>query len=199
MLQRLQRGMSSPSISRVNVSDINRRTVALSTIYGWAQLGEFVYLTSTPGFTISCAGGALSFSLGGLITPWFNNVTRVYIVSIVMHALICIYIVAVLPESFPRHKREELRREREAEAASASSRSPFRKALASVATVFEPLKQLKPTRNHVTGRRNWRLVYCACYIFTVMIADGYATNSMLIYFTTHYKYGPAEVSPQICP
>ena len=191
--------MSSPSISRVNVSDINRRTVALSTIYGWAQLGEFVYLTSTPGFTISCAGGALSFSLGGLITTWFNNVTRVYIVSIVMHALICIYIVAVLPESFPRHKREELRREREAEAASASSRSPFRKALASVATVFEPLKQLKPTRNHVTSRRNWRLVYCACYIFTVMIADGYATNSMLIYFTTHYKYGPAEVSPQICP
>ena len=108
-------------------------------------------------------------------------------------ALACIYIALVLPESFPISKRNELRSRREEETL-AVPRSWAKEMQASLAIIFEPLQQLKPTYNFSTGKQNWRLVYCAIHAFIVAVADGYAVLAMILFFTTQYKYTPAEVS-----
>lgn len=179
-------------------SEILERTAALSKITGWSTLGASRDICPFPALNfLFCLGGALSFSLGGWITAQVNNLTGVYIISIAVHTLTCIYILTILPESFPLTKREELRRQREEEARSTPLHGWVRNILSLLAIVFEPLKQLKPTYNPSTGKRNWRLVYCAIHIFIVTVADGYAALAMVVYFASRYQYTPAEV--RLCP
>lgn len=139
------------------------------------------------------SGASLSFLLGGSITTQSHNTLTVYLVSLVIIALACIYIALVLPESFPFSKRDELRSRREEENHNAP-RSWARRIQSSLAIIFEPLRQLKPTYNPSTSKQNWRLVYCAIHAFIVAVADGYAVLAMILFFTTQYQYTPAEVS-----
>ena len=67
----------------------------------------------------------------------------------------------------------------------------------SLAIIFEPLRQLKPTYNLTTGKQNWHLVYCAIHAFIVAVADDYAVLAMILFFTTQYQYTPAEVSTSV--
>jgi len=151
-----------------------RKKAALSKVAGWAALGA-----------------ALSFSFGGSITTQSHSMLTVYLVSSAIIALACIYIAFVLPESFPISKRDELRSRREEETL-AVPRSWAKEMKSSLAIIFEPLRQLKPTYNSSTGKQNWRLVYCAIHVFIVAVADGYAVLAMILFFTTQYKYTPAE-------
>ncbi|KAH7909286.1 hypothetical protein BJ138DRAFT_249333 [Hygrophoropsis aurantiaca] len=157
------------------------RTIALSTINGWWTFG-----------------GALSYTVGGLITTQSNQTTLVYLVASAMLTLSCIYVVLVLPESFPEEKREELRRKRlaraEAELALGSSQrsSVLWYALTVLTLLFEPLKQLAPKRKW-NGKYNWRLLYCAAHVLVAQIGSCYAPMVIIVYYTTKYSYNPAQV------
>ncbi|KAH7909285.1 MFS general substrate transporter [Hygrophoropsis aurantiaca] len=164
----------------VDVSTAEERTIALSTINGWLL------------------GGALSYTVGGLITTLSNRSILVYLVAIAMLTLSCIYIVLVLPESFPEEKREELRRIRlaqaEAELALGSSQrsSALWYALTALNLPFEPLKQLTPKRKW-NGKYNLRLLYCAAHVLVTQIGSRYAPMGITIYYTAKYSYNPAQI------
>ncbi|KAJ3509497.1 hypothetical protein NLJ89_g5196 [Agrocybe chaxingu] len=146
----------------VDVVRAEDRTAALSRIAGWSSLG-----------------GALSLSLGGTITTQTGSMIAVYVVGVSFLVVICLYIIFVLPESFPTSKREELQRQRVDGGHG-------------IKVVFEPLKRLVPTYDADVGRYNNRLLYCAIHIFLVSLADSYAVVGMILYFTTQYKYTPAQ-------
>lgn len=113
-----------------------------------------------------------------------------------------IYIVSVLPESFPVEKRLELRRQRKMANAALTADPQHHKArqfLHTLAIPLEPLKQLKPTLHVDTGKRNWRLVFCAIHIFLANMGDSYAVVSMILFLTTRYNYTPAEVRQSVSP
>ncbi|KAF4622114.1 hypothetical protein D9613_009307 [Agrocybe pediades] len=159
----------------VDVSGAEERTAALSKIAGWTALGS-----------------AVSFSLGGTLTAKTKDTTAVYLLAATILLLACLYVIYLVPESFPADKREELRREREAQNPTAGERTLRQKINSYFSVVLEPLKQLKPSYNPITGKRNMRLVYCAIHIFIVAVADGYAVLSMILYFTTQHHYTPAQ-------
>ncbi|KAH7907390.1 MFS general substrate transporter [Hygrophoropsis aurantiaca] len=165
----------------VDVSTAEERTIALSTINGWWTFG-----------------GALSYGVGGLITTQSNQSILVYLVATAMLMLSCIYVVLVLPESFPEEKREELRRKRlshaEAEPVSGSGQrfSALWYALTALTLLFEPLKQLAPKRKW-NGKYNLRLLYCAAHVFVTQIGSRYAPLAIIIYYTTKYSYNPAQI------
>ncbi|KAJ6572646.1 major facilitator superfamily domain-containing protein [Mycena sp. CBHHK59/15] len=163
----------------VDLVSAEARTASLSALWGWASLG-----------------GALSFTVGGTITTRADNARPVYYVATAIWTSALIYIWAVLPESFPKARREELRRQREERARNASLENPGAQKPGAVAAkltlIFEPLQQLKPRRDPVTGKSNWRLVYCAIHIFFAEIGGAYATSALVIHLTTHYNYTPQD-------
>lgn len=111
-----------------------------------------------------------------------------------MLAVIVVFTALFLPESFPAEKRELLRLERIAETSSIAERpSWIQKLKASTAIILEPLELLKPTINPRTGKQNWRLVWCTAHIVVVTLADAYALPAMMLFFSTKYKYTPAQV------
>nr|A0A286LF00.1 RecName: Full=Major facilitator-type transporter psiT1; AltName: Full=Psilocybin biosynthesis cluster transporter 1 [Psilocybe cyanescens]P0DPB1.1 RecName: Full=Major facilitator-type transporter psiT1; AltName: Full=Psilocybin biosynthesis cluster transporter 1 [Psilocybe cubensis]ASU62244.1 putative transporter [Psilocybe cubensis]ASU62248.1 putative transporter [Psilocybe cyanescens] len=159
----------------VDVTEAERRTAALSSITGWLVLG-----------------GALAYSIGGSITTFLHSNSAVYIVSFSVTGIVLTFTAFVLPESFPAEKRDLLRLERLAETRGHSQ--SWTQKIKAVATVaLEPMELLKPTFNPITGKANWRLVYCALHSFIVTLADAYALPAMLIFFTTQYSYTPAQM------
>ena len=98
-----------------------------------------------------------------------------------------IYVLSVLPESFPEEKRNALSRMR-----TDSSIHPTTR-LASFFHIFEPLKMLVPTRT-LGGARNWRLTWCAVHTFVFMTANHYAPTAWLVLATSIYHLTPADVS-----
>ncbi|KAH7909284.1 MFS general substrate transporter [Hygrophoropsis aurantiaca] len=163
----------------VDVSTVEERTIALSTINGWWTFG-----------------GAISYTLGGLLTTKSDGSMLVYLVAIAMLALSCIYIVFILPESFPEEKRAELRLQRFASKRAASEPRPrssaLWRAMAALTIPFEPIKKLSPQRKW-NGKYNWRLVYCAAHVLITQIGNRYAHIALVIYYTTRYSYSPAQV------
>ncbi|KAJ7104122.1 MFS general substrate transporter [Mycena belliarum] len=163
----------------VDLVSAETRTAALSVLWGWASLGS-----------------ALSFTLGGTITTRADNVQPVYFVAAAIWSSVLIYSWAFLPESFPKARREELRREREDQARTAVLAHPEDAKPWAVqhklAVFFEPLQQLKPRHDPVTGRSNWRLVYCAVHIFFAEIGGAYAVSALVIHLTSHYDYTPQD-------
>lgn len=130
--------------------------------------------------------------MGGTITTRSGNVLAVYFIAGALWGIGLLYVWLVLPESFPKTKREELRlqrvRQREQQ-----TRPGWR--LPSPTGFLEPLKHLKPVRNPGTGRRNWRLVICAVHMFFAGLGGGYAVASLITIVTSLYHYTPAEVKP----
>ncbi|KAI0917118.1 hypothetical protein AcW1_007603 [Taiwanofungus camphoratus] len=163
----------------VDLVSAEDRTTALSGMSGWATLG-----------------GAISFTVGGMITTRMDNVVPVYGVAGAMLAAAWAYVYFILPESFPREKREELRRQRLAQAQEAASadtqQQKGQRVLAALAVPLEPLKQLRPSHNPVTRRRNWRLLYCAVHAFFAEVGGSYSVLSIITFLTTRYNYTPAE-------
>ncbi|KAJ7675449.1 major facilitator superfamily domain-containing protein [Mycena rosella] len=149
------------------------RTSALSSIAGWSAFGS-----------------VLSFSVGGTITTRGGNLLAVYFTGGALWIVGLLYIWLILPESFPKSKREALRLERARQ--SERSRPSRLRFLPRLTGVFEPLKHLKPTRDPRTGRRNWRLVLCATHMFFAGLGGGYAIASLLTIVTSLYQYTPAE-------
>ncbi|KAG2150711.1 MFS general substrate transporter [Suillus bovinus] len=164
------------NIYTVDISSAEERTPILSAINGWAVLGQ-----------------AVAFAIGGLVTTKTNNPLIVYYISISILGAIFLYVLALLPESFPKEKRDELRRQRLAQQnVEASARRNLSSRLISTITImFEPLKQLIPVRK-ADGKRNWRVVYCAIHIVIAMLADSYASAALLLLYTTKYSYNSAQ-------
>jgi hypothetical protein len=105
-----------------------------------------------------------------------------------------IYVSTFLPESFPKEKRDELRRQRLAQqnAAANTWHKSLNRLTSMIAVAFEPLKQLAPTRR-ADGRRNWRVAFCAIHIIIAMFASTYAPIALLLLYTTKFGYNPAQV------
>ncbi|KAJ6632590.1 MFS general substrate transporter [Mycena sp. CBHHK59/15] len=158
------------NIYLVDLVDEEKRTSALSSLSGWSALGS-----------------TLSFTLGGTITTRGGNLLAVYYIAGAIWAAALLYVWLVLPESFPKGKREDLRLQREQD----SSRNA-RSSVLRLPAFLAPLKHLKPARDPRTGRRNWRLVICAVHIFFAGLGGGFAVASLLTIITSLYHYTPAE-------
>ncbi|KAH7885072.1 MFS general substrate transporter [Phlebopus sp. FC_14] len=130
-------------------------------------------------------GATISFALGGLITTKTNNPLIVYYLSCLLFVATFLYVFFFLPESFPKEKRDELRRRRLAE--TADGHQPPTSSL----LFFEPLKVLIPSYRP-DGGRNWRLVWCAVHIFIVMTATTYAGMGFVVLVTTKYHLTPVQ-------
>jgi hypothetical protein len=141
-----------------------------------------------------CTGQAVSFAIGGLITTKTNDPLIVYYICIAVLGMTSIYVSALLPESFAKEKRDELRRQRLAQQnMEAGAHHNYLNRLTSMlALAFEPLKQLIPTRKP-DGKLNWRVAFCAIHIIIAMLADTYAPVALLLLYTTKYGYSPSQV------
>ncbi|KAG2106743.1 MFS general substrate transporter [Suillus discolor] len=164
------------NIYTVDISSAEDRSPVLSAINGWAILGQSV-----------------SFAIGGLVTTKTNNPLIVYYICIFVLGAIFVYVLAFLPESLPKEKRDELRRQRLAQqnVEASAHRSLSSRLISTVAIAFEPLKQLVPARKE-DGRRNWRVVYCAIHILIAMVAVSYTPVALTLLYTTKYKYDSAQ-------
>lgn len=105
-----------------------------------------------------------------------------------------VYVSAFLPESFPKGKRDELRRQRLAkqDMEASTHHNPLNRIISMIAVAFEPLKQLAPTRR-MDGTRNWRVAICAIHIIIAALGETYAPVALLLLYTTKYNYNPAQV------
>lgn len=132
-------------------------------------------------------GSVLSFSVGGTITTRGGNLLAVYMVAGTLWIIGLLYVWLVLPESFPKAKRDALRRERQRQV------TPGRwRVLSGPAAMLAPLKHLAPVRDPQTGRRNWRLLICAVHMLLVGLGGGYAVASIVTIVTSLYQYKPHE-------
>ncbi|KAJ7771211.1 major facilitator superfamily domain-containing protein [Mycena olivaceomarginata] len=156
----------------VDLVNTEERTAALSSLWGWSTLGS-----------------ALSFTIGGTITTRSGQDLPVYCVAGAIWIVLFVYICLLVPESFPKHKRDELRRS----LASTSEGLPVESWLRSVVRpILEPLSQIKPIRNPQTGMRNWRLVLCAIHVLLADLGGGYGATALIVYLTTVQRYTPQE-------
>ncbi|KAJ6510526.1 MFS general substrate transporter [Mycena sanguinolenta] len=160
------------NIYLVDLVPEDSRTSALSSLTGWTVLGSVI-----------------SFSIGGTITTRGGNALTVYMIAATLWTIGLLYVWLVLPESFPKTKRDALRAERKREQASLDGRWGV---LSRVTAVLAPLKLLKPIRDPQTGRRNWRLLICGVHMFLVGLGAGYALPSLLTIITSLYQYKPEE-------
>ncbi|OJA14174.1 hypothetical protein AZE42_11035 [Rhizopogon vesiculosus] len=169
------------NVYAVDISSAEERTPNLSVINGWATLGQ-----------------AISFAIGGLITTKTNDPLIVYYISVAILGMTFIYVSAFLPESFPKEKRDALRRQQLArQNVDASARqSSLNRLISMIAVPFEPLKQLAPTRR-ADGRRNWRVAFCAIHIIIATLADAVAPIALLLLYVTKYGYNPAQTRTRL--
>jgi hypothetical protein len=112
--------------------------------------------------------------------------------------LIFLFILFVVPESFSKEKRVQLQKKREEERAERAG-NPQRlsfvtRTLSKLGTAFEPFRQLKPTTNPRTGKRNYRLILCAVHGFLTELATSAAVTNMIVYAAAVYDYKPSTVS-----
>ncbi|KIK58154.1 hypothetical protein GYMLUDRAFT_246195 [Collybiopsis luxurians FD-317 M1] len=159
----------------VDIVDPDNRSSLLSTVYGWGLLG-----------------GAIAFGLGGVITTKTHNVLPVFRSAAILNALNLLFTCFFLPESFPKEKRDELRR-RASEETQYHRKGSIRQLVSKLGAAFAPMKMLKPVYNEQTGRRNWRLVWCALYILLVEIGGNYTPTAAVIYLTARFNYKADDI------
>ncbi|KAJ6461030.1 MFS general substrate transporter [Mycena sanguinolenta] len=154
----------------VDLVNAEERTAAISSLWGWSTLGS-----------------ALSFTIGGAITTRTGQDLLVYFVAASIWIAMFAYVNLAIPESFPKHKRDELRR-----ALASTARTSAGGLRSVIQPILEPLNQLKPIRNPETGKRNWRLVICATHVLIVDLGGAYASTAFIVYFTAVHRYTPQE-------
>ncbi|KAH9841439.1 MFS general substrate transporter [Rhodofomes roseus] len=161
----------------VDIVPAELRTAALSRISGFATLG-----------------GALSFMVGGAITTHFNDAAPVYYVALTLQCANFLYVGALIPETHQKvHAEEATHPVAEDDAPSknvAIAALQYCRSI-TVAAVL-PLKTLSPTRDHITGKLNLRLLWCAIHAFISGLGDGYVMPALMVYLTTKYDYSPTE-------
>ena len=138
----------------------------------------------------SLSGTCISFTLGGSITTETGNPLIVFYIAAAILVATFIYVISVLPESFPEEKRNALSLMRTESSGERDSTTSL--------LVFEPLKMIMPTRNS-DGTRNWRFAWCAIHIFVFVIANSYSSRAWLVLATSKYHLSPADVSISIKP
>ncbi|KAJ7653209.1 MFS general substrate transporter [Mycena polygramma] len=156
----------------VDVVSTEERTAVLSSLWGWSTLGS-----------------AISFTIGGTITTRSDRDLPVYYTAAAIWVALFAYIYFLVPESFPKYKRDELRR---ALASATQDGSPKNWLRRKVQPILEPLAQIKPIRSPETSTPDWRLVFCAIHIFLVDLGGGYGTTALIVYLTAVQRYTPQE-------
>ncbi|KAG9315480.1 major facilitator superfamily domain-containing protein [Chiua virens] len=154
-----------------DVCDPEDRTAALSKIAGWTMLG-----------------GSISYYLGGSITTKTGNSLVVFYIAAALFASTFIYVVFILPESFPEEKRDALSHTRQE---ASTDGPPTTTLFKSFLLIFEPLKMFIPTHS-LNGTRNWRLTWCAAHTFVFNAAHSYVTTAWLVLATSKYHLTPAD-------
>ena len=109
-----------------------------------------------------------------------------FYIAVAIFVAVFIYVVFILPETFPEEKRKELSRRRSVDEIPTTAR------LAALLFIFEPLKMLVPSRTS-GGTRNWRLTWCAAHTFMFVTAHTYALSAWLVLVTSKYHLTPADV------
>ncbi|CAE6487485.1 unnamed protein product [Rhizoctonia solani] len=172
-----------------------------------------VDVASDPGPILSILEGsvnfglAISFALGGLITRWSGNLTYVFWVQAAICAVLLIYIIVAIPESFGWEKRVA----RAAEVAAERSRGRQRTTRPTIsrsrsvslervqegvqksASAFSrPLALIWPKRDPATGKRNKRLLLLSIGVLIAYIGSSYSTPAYLVYATNRFHATPDQ-------
>ncbi|KAJ7485187.1 MFS general substrate transporter [Mycena galericulata] len=164
-------------VANIYVVDLvqeEKRTTTLSSLAGWSALGS-----------------VLSFSVGGTITTRSGNLLLVYFGAGALWTCALLYIWLLLPESFPKAKRDELRLKHLSESDQPRT-GRWRRFITMLTSFLERLKHCRPARDPQTGRRNWRLVICTVHMFFAGLGSGYAIPSLVTIVTSIYHYTPEE-------
>ncbi|KAJ7471186.1 MFS general substrate transporter [Mycena galericulata] len=148
----------------VDLVSTEERTGALSSLWGWSTLGK----TNTH------------------LSNFLFTKNRLRPLAGAIWVALFVYIYLIVPESFPKHKRDELRELTAAKVL--PGRSWLRRMLQ---PVLEPIAQLKPVRNAETGIRSWRLVLCAVHVFLADLGGGYGATALIVYLTAGAATGYA--------
>ncbi|KAG9315482.1 major facilitator superfamily domain-containing protein [Chiua virens] len=157
----------------VDICDPKDRTAALSRISGWGTLGT-----------------CISFFFGGSITMKTGNPLIVFYIAAALFAATFIYVVSVLPESFPKEKRVALSQMRQ-DSESVSGELSSVTLLSSFSLIFEPLKMLVPIRR-LDGTRNWRLAWCGLHTLLFTTSFIYTAIGWLVIATSVHHLTPAQ-------
>nr|GAT53110.1 tetracycline-efflux [Mycena chlorophos] len=146
----------------VDLVEVEQRTATLSSLWGWSTLGS-----------------ALSFAIGGTITTTSDKDLPVYFVSGTIWVVLFLYIILLLPESFPKYKRDQ-------ELAAATNSG-------GLGSLLEPLVQLLPRRDPEAGVKQWRLAICALHVLLVDLGGAYSITALIVYLTGVERYTPQEM------
>ena len=150
---------------------------------------------SHPQVTLCCsdrsfAGASISLALGGSITTKTGNPLIVFYIAVAIMTSTFIYVVFVLPETFPEDKRKPVSCMR---SESPVDKIPKATGLSSIFLVFEPLKMLIPTRS-LGKNHNWRLTWCAAHSFVFVTAHPHSSSAWFVLITSKFHLTPADVS-----
>ncbi|KDN43248.1 hypothetical protein RSAG8_06215, partial [Rhizoctonia solani AG-8 WAC10335] len=193
-------------------------STAMAAIGGPRQLSLLttmfiVDVASDPGPILSILEGsvnfglAISFALGGLITRWSGNLTYVFWVQAAICAVLLIYIIVAIPESFGWEKRVARAAEIAAERYRGRQRNVRptlpRNRSASLERVQEgvqesasafsrPLALIWPKRDPATGKRNKRLLLLSIGVLLAYTGSAYTGPAYLVYATNRFHATPDQ-------
>lgn len=141
---------------------------------------------------IAFAGAAPAYVVGGLITKQFGGVVCLT-TSCAILLFISLYTIFVVHETLGEPQLDEVLEEEEEEFDRHRHDGVLPRVINLLASVVAPLKYLIPRKDLVTGRRNPRLLLFAVALFMASVGSSYLTAIVIVYGTTMFEYGPADV------
>lgn len=148
-------------------------------------------------------GNAISFTLGGLVTRWSGGVTYVFWIQAAIFAVLLLYIIVAIPESFGQEKRTARAAEVAAEQSrgrGSTSRQRSRSRSMSLERVRDtagayarPFRLIWPRRDTVSGKRNLRLLLLSIAILFAFTGVAYTGPAFLVYATNRFHATPENV------
>ena len=169
------------------------RTATLSKIWSWHALGPDLTCRSYIFVTLTLSGNCIPLVLGGSITTTTGNPLVVFYIAAAIFTFISIYVVSVLPETFPEDERNTVSCMHSEPSVNGV---PKTTRLSSILLVFQPLKMLVPTRS-LGKNHNWRLTWFAVHSFVFVTAHHNSSSAWFVLMTSKFHLTPADVSIDI--
>lgn len=153
-------------------------------------------------------GAAPSFAIGGLITSRTHSPLTVFYIGAGILAVMTVIFGLTVDETFGVERRAERKKEREIELERARERErerglnvrnqsrirrSLRRAWSSISAPFHLITRVLPTRDLVTGKRNYRLFVLSLSFFLGSFVGKYV-QGIVVLSTTKFHFAAKEVS-----
>lgn len=136
---------------------------------------------------VGYAGAVPSYSIGGFITKRYQAVFC-FITAITLMLINTLYSIFVLHETLSDRSMADVQQ------ADQPDGGVQRRLVSAVSRGLQPLGHFLPRKDMATGRWNLRLSLLGIGLFMYTSFTGYIGETMIIYGTLIFDFGPAEVS-----